>query len=85
MLKRKIAAEPIKGVRGLDRVQVLALDVLNERQFEHLRLCHFLNHDRHFGQSGYLGCAPTAFARHHLVLPVMSAHDQWLDDAICPD
>ena len=53
---------------GFDGVQVLALDVLDQRQLQHLRIGDFLNHHRNFGQSSQLGRSPAALAGDNLVM-----------------
>ncbi len=48
--KPKLAMQPLISMRGFNGIEVLALDVLDQRQFEHPRFGNVLNHDGHLGQ-----------------------------------
>ena len=54
-------------MRGFDRVQVLALDVFDEREFEHLRIGDILDDHGDLRNPGKFCGAPAAFSGDDLV------------------
>ncbi|MNJ36540.1 hypothetical protein D3C77_313310 [compost metagenome] len=50
------------GVGLLHRVEIGALDVLDDADLQHLDVLHLAHHDRHLAQAGGLGGAPATFA-----------------------
>ncbi len=52
--------------RFLDRIEIAALDVFDDREFERLTIIGVDADDRHFMQAGALGGAPAALARDDL-------------------
>ena len=81
----KFACEAFESQGGFDGVEVLALDVLDEGDFEEAVVGEFLNDDGDFGHSGELGGAPAAFAGHELVAVAGAADHEGLDDAVGAD
>ena len=71
------------GQSLFDRVQVFALDILDNRNFQHFNIVKFPDHNGNFMQSSDLRGAPAAFACNNFVLPVCPdrPNDQRLHDA----
>ena len=67
---------------GLDRVQIFTLNVLDQRQLQHLRIGDILNDHRNFREPGELGGAPSALAGDDLVAVSDVPDDQRLNDAV---
>jgi hypothetical protein len=59
--------ELAEGARLFHRVQVAALDVLDERELQHLLVFDFADDDGHAGQARELRGAPAALAGDELV------------------
>ena len=68
-----------------DGIEVLALEVLDERQFQHGAVVGLAEDDRHLGQAEQLGRPPAAFARNQLQPVVAFAHDKRLHNALFLD
>ena len=71
--------------RFLDRVEVGALDVLDNRDFQHFRIVKFPHDHGDLVQLRHLGRPPAPFARDDLEMPLgvrIGAHDQRLDDPL---
>ena len=66
----------------LDWVEVLALQVLDQGQFEHCAVVGLPQDDRHFRQPEQLGRPPAAFARDEFQMAVPLPNDQRLDNAL---
>ena len=64
----KFVREPRVGLRFLDRVEVGALQIFDQRQLENFEVGRLPDDDRRFGQAGFLGRAPAAFAGDELEL-----------------
>ena len=58
----KIGPKPLIAARLLDRVEILALDVLDDRQFQSFAIIGFVNDDGNIGETRELGGAPTPLA-----------------------
>ena len=56
-------------MRFFDRVQVFALQILDEREFEHLLVACRAHDDRRFDQADLLRRAPAAFAGDDFEMP----------------
>src|SRR5260370_41717975 len=80
MIEIELARHPVESHRQLDRIQVLALNVLNERNLEESVVRDFLNHRRYFLQPGDLGRPPASFTGHKLISCAAQPHYQWLND-----
>lgn len=75
------------GVGGglFDRIEPLALEILDEGQFQHLLVARLADDNRGLGQADLERGAETAFARDQLVLSGNQSDDQRLDDAALTD
>ena len=83
-----VSAELGVALRFLERVEVGALDVLDDRQFERFAIADIDDDDRHFVQAGALRGAPPPFAGDDLVGVGDARHrpdDHRLDDAALAD
>ena len=87
MLLREIelVGEPLEGVRLFHGVQVLALEVLDERHLERELFGNLPHDDRNARQRRPLRGAPPAFASDQLVAKADSAHDKRLNDSARAD
>jgi hypothetical protein len=84
----EFAAQPFVGGRLIDRIQVFALDVLDERHLEKLAglaAPNILDDDGHPGEPCALGSAPAALARDDAIAAIDLPHHDGLDDAVCLD
>ena len=81
----KFVRQPRVGLRFLDRVEIGALQVFDQRQLEHFQVGRLPNDGGRFAQAGFLGRAPAAFAGDELELVVDLPNDKRLDDAALPD
>ena len=80
--------ERVIALRLFHRVEVFALDVFDDRDFERFGLRDVEGNDRHFVQAGELGGAPAAFAGDDLKAirrALHRAHHDRLDDAVLLD
>ena len=77
--------KPLVGDGFFNRVEVFALNVFDEREFEHLLVPGFADDNGRFLEAELFGGAPAAFARDELVFAVAFAHDERLDDAMFAD
>ena len=81
----EFVGEPAIGERFVDRVQILALDVLDERHLEQRLLLparDVADDDRHAQEAGPLRGAPAALAGDDLKPVADRADDDRLDDAV---
>ena len=78
----KLVGEAPVGDRLFDGIQVLALDVLDQRDGEKPILGDVADDDRHLEQPGPLSGAPAALPRDDLVTLVHFPDDDRLDDAV---
>jgi hypothetical protein len=69
-------------VGGFDRIKVLALDILDQGEFEHPGVIYILNDYRNFDHSGQFRRAPSPFTGDDLVAVLMLADNDRLDDPI---
>ena len=67
------------------RVEILALEVLDERHFEHVAVGGLALDDGHGGEAEFFGGAPAAFAGDEFELAIHRADDERLDDAVLAD
>lgn len=72
-------------VRFLDRVELLALDVLDKRELEDAVVGNLTYDDRHLLEPGALGRAPAPFARNYLIFLALAANEERLNDAVGAD
>jgi hypothetical protein len=80
-----LTREPVERLSDLYRVQVLALDVLNEGDLHELVVGIVLDDHGNLCETGELGRAPPAFPGDELITRTGEADDQWLDDAMLSD
>ena len=79
------AEDRLEGVRFLDRVEVGAVQVLVDGQFERRVLVAVAERDRHLLQPGQLRCAVAALAGDQGVAAVVCADDERLQYAVLAD
>ena len=85
LLELKLLDELRVAVRLFNSVQVLALQVLDQSQFQHGPVVGLPEDDGDFRQAEQLGGPPAAFAGDELEVAVAISHDQRLDDALFLD
>src|SRR6202034_1405082 len=92
LLADLIVAEPelgrhaLEGERKLDGVEVLALDVFDDGEFENLLIVSGADDDRNVLEPHQLGRAPAAFSGDELIFPLRSFPDDYgLNDAFALD
>ena len=68
--------------RFFDRIEVLALEIFDEGEFENFAIIRFADENREFGEAGDLGGAPAAFAGDEFKGTVARTDDEWLEDAL---
>ena len=73
------ARQPLIGLRFFDRVEILALDVLDQRDLERLGIVEVANDDRHLVQPRALRRPPAPLARDDLIVMPMRPHHDRLD------
>ena len=77
----QLVGQPAVGARFLDRVEVLALDVFDQRQLQPLFIGNVAHDHRDLQQPGAQRGAPAPFAGHDLVLALLAAaHHDRLED-----
>jgi hypothetical protein len=81
----EIVAEALKCARLLDGVQILALQVFDQRHFDRQFFRDLADDYGHTWPGGSLGGAPAAFASDELITKADSADDERLDDAARAD
>ena len=79
--------QPLQPLGFFQRIEVFALDVLDQRHGQRLLIRNVADENRYFGQVGLLGGPPTAFAGDDLVAfgarcLVDGAHQDGLHDAL---
>ncbi len=85
MVEAVVAVKLIEGVGDLDRVQVFALDILDEGDLEELVFEVFLDDGRDEIVSDDFDGAEAAFAGDELVAVAVGTDEDWLDDAVGAD
>ena len=78
----EFAREPRKGFRLFDRIEILALEVLDERELEDVLVGRLADDDRRIGDLAALRGAPAAFAGDDLEFVGPPPDDERLDDAV---
>ena len=75
-----IIGKPLISLRFFHRIEVFALDVLDQRKRHHFPLIKLANQRRNLVQTRLLRCPPTAFTRDQLVSTACQRpHDHRLD------
>ena len=70
------------GMRCFDRIQILALDILDERELEHLWFSNVLDDDGHLGEPGELRSTPAALPGDDLIGIAAASNNQRLNDPV---
>ena len=78
----QLIAQASLGLRFLDRVEVFALDVLDERHLEQSIVRNIAEHHGNLQEAGALRRAPPALAGDDLDSPVDPSDDDRLDDTV---
>ena len=84
----KFLYEPPEALSFLDRIQILALQVLHEGSRHGVGIGELAHQDRHLMQPSLLGRSPAALARDNLEMFCSGrvwTCQQRLQDATCPD
>jgi hypothetical protein len=85
LLERKFLGEADVACGFFHRVEILALEVLDECHFQNITIGGLALDDRHSGESEFAGGTPTSFTSDEFELTIHSAHDERLDDAVLTD
>ena len=72
--------QAVKGLGFFKRRQVLALQVLDQRELDHLGIVDLADHDRQLAQPDLHRCLVAALAGDDLEALAAGPHDQRLDD-----
>ena len=75
----ELVEQPLIGLRFLDRVEILPLDILQQRDLQRLAVAIVADDDGDFVQPRALRRAPAAFASHDLIIVAVRADDDRLD------
>ena len=81
----KLVDEALIGLRFLDRVEILPLDILDQRNFERLLVGEVADDRRNFVEPRPLRRPPTPLAGDDLETVTVGTNDDRLDDAARPD
>jgi hypothetical protein len=85
MAEVELAREAVEGVGDLDGVEILALYVLNQRDFEQVLIGDMLDYGWDVREAGELPGTPAAFAGNELIAITEGPNHERLDDAIGQD
>ncbi|KAK0330219.1 hypothetical protein LTR94_033717, partial [Friedmanniomyces endolithicus] len=77
--------QPLIGLRLLDRVEILPLDILQKSDLQRFAVGIVADDDRHLVETRALRRAPAAFAGDDLVIMAVGADDDRLDHAALGD
>ena len=81
----ELVGKPLIGFGFFDRVQVLALDILDQRNFERFTVVKITDNRRNVMNLRLLRRTPASFARNNLITAVKRPHDNRLDHAVTLD
>ena len=81
----KIPGEPLECARFFDRVQILALKILDERELEHILVACLAHDHRRVLQSYALRRTPAPLASDEFEVFARTTDDQRLDDSLFAD
>ena len=86
MAQAVVRGQAVKGGRDFDRVEIFALNVFNQREFQEPVAIHSADEGGNFGKPGQAGRAPATFAGDNAVaiFAVAVNHDR-LQDAVGTD
>ena len=82
LCEMEVVGETTIGLRLFDRIEILALDVLDQRDRQQLIFGNVANDNRYFQEAGALRCPPATFAGHDLVVAIDAPDDDRLDDPV---
>ncbi len=86
MSELEFLLQPLQGHRFFDRVEILALDVLDQRHGDGGFVRNLANQRRHTFQTGLLAGAPASLAGDDLVAAALDrTHDDGLHHAVIAD
>jgi hypothetical protein len=85
MAEAKVFIQAVKRMGDFDGVEILPLNVLDERDFHQPVISELLNDDWHLGKIRDTGCAPSALSGHKLIVIMVPPDHNRLDDAVLPD
>ena len=78
--------DELRESKGLfQRIQILALKILDQGQFQNRFVVRDPDDDRHLSQSGHLRGPPAAFSRDQFKTIILGADNQGLDNALFLD
>ena len=80
-----LAGEALQRLSRFDRVQVLALDVFNQRDFEELLVGIVLDYGGHLAEFGHLRSSEPPLTGNQLESIAFPPQNQWLDDSVRPN
>ncbi len=72
-------------LRFLDRIEILTMNVLDEREFEHTLIGDVTDDRWDLQQSGHLGCPPSAFPSNQLIAKAATSDDNRLYETMSSD
>ena len=81
----EFSCQPRVRLRFLDRVEICALQILDQRKLEHFEIARMPDDYRRLRQAGFLRRTPSSLTRDQLVSPVHLTNDQRLDDSMLPN
>ena len=81
----EFARHPLERHAKLNRIQILALNVLDQRDLEQPVVRDLLHHHRYFAHPGNSRGTPPALPRHKLKTVPLLPHHEWLNDPVLPD
>jgi hypothetical protein len=81
----QVIGESFEGLRCLNGVEILALDVFDKGKLKELIVGEVLDNHRHLLQSCHPSGAQPAFTCDKLKAFAMAANDEWLDNAVSFD
>jgi hypothetical protein len=80
-----ILDKPLISLRFFNGIEILALDILHQRDFQRRRIGEVADDHRHFVQLRTLGCPPAPLAGDDLVAGTGRTDDNGLDQPTCGD
>jgi hypothetical protein len=83
MRHRERIDELSRGKGLIDRIQILTMQILDERERKRCEIGGVPHDRRHALQAGHARCVPSSFAGDDLESPAAElADEQWLNDAL---
>ena len=64
----------------LNRIQILTLDIFDQRDFHNLLFTHITDHNRYFFQASQLCSSPTTLSCNNFIIIFSLLNDQWLQN-----